>query len=66
MNSGQMSLELGASENHRCGNAVSDEFIATRLAESATGKVRLMESICAVENRRAARKRVVLGLIRLR
>ena len=59
MNSGQMSLELGASELRRCGNAVADEFIASRLAESTTGNVCLMESICAVENRRAARKRVV-------
>jgi hypothetical protein len=59
MNSGQMSMELGASELHRCGNAVADEFIASRLSESTTGNVCLMESICAVENRRAARKRVV-------
>jgi len=66
MNSGRMSMELGASELRRSGNAVSDEFIASRLAESTTGNVRLMESICAVENRRAARKRVACGLIRLR
>ncbi len=66
MNSGQTSLELGASELRRCENTVFEEFIANRLAESATGKVRLMESICAVGNRRAARKRVVCGLIRLR
>ena len=66
MNSGQMSMEPGASELRRCGNAVSDEFIASRLAESTTGKVCLMESICAVENRRAARQRVGCGLIRLR
>lgn len=59
MNSGQMSLELGASALRRRENAVSDEFIASRLAESTTGNVCLMESICAVENRRAARKRVV-------
>ena len=52
MNSGQMSMALGASELRRCGNAVADEFIANRLAESTTGKVCLMESICAVENRR--------------
>ncbi len=59
MNSGQMSMELGASELRRCENTVSEEFIANRLAESATGKVCLMESICAVGNRRAARQRVV-------
>jgi len=58
MNSEQMLLGLGASELRRCGNAVADEFIATRLAETATGENRLMESICAVENRRSARKRV--------
>ena len=59
MNSEQMLMGLGASEQRRCGNAVADEFIANRLAKSTTGEDRLMESICAVENRRAARQRVV-------
>ena len=58
MNSEQMLMGLGASELRRCGNAVADEFIASRLAESATGQDRLMESICAVDNRRSARRRV--------
>ncbi len=51
-------MALGASELRRCGNAVAAEFIANRLAESTTGQDRLMESICAVENRRSARRRV--------
>lgn len=59
MKSEQMLMGLGASELRRCGNAVVDEFIANRLAESTTGENRLMESICAVDNRRAALKRVV-------
>jgi len=58
MDAEQMLLGLGASELRRCGNAVADEFIASRLAESTTGKDRLMESICAVDNRRKARRRV--------
>jgi len=58
MNSEQMLMGLGASEQRRCGNAVADEFIASRLAESTTGQNRLMESICAVENRRSAQRRV--------
>ena len=58
MNAEQTLMELGASELRRCGNAVSKAFIANRLSESATGEVRLMESICAVDNRREARKRV--------
>ena len=59
MDAEQMLMGLGASEQRRCGNAVADEFIANRLAESTTGEHRLMESICAVDNRRAARQRVV-------
>ena len=62
MDAEQMLMGLGASELRRCGNAVADEFIANRLAESTTGKVCLMESICAVENRRAARQRVVFRI----
>ena len=58
MNAEQTLMELGASELRRCGNAVSKAFIANRLSESATGEVRLMESICGVDNRREARKRV--------
>lgn len=58
MNSEQTLMKLGASELRRCGNAVSKDWIATSLAESTTGKDRLMESICAIDNRRAARKRV--------
>ena len=59
MNSEQMLMGLGVPERNRCGDAGANGFIASRLAESTTGKVRLMESICAVENRRAALKRVV-------
>ncbi len=59
MNSEQTLMGLGASELRRCGNAVADEFIANRLSKSTTGEDRLMESICAVDNRRAARQRVV-------
>jgi len=58
MKSEQMLMGLGASELRRCENAVIDEFIANRLAETTTGENRLMESICAVDNRRKARKRV--------
>jgi len=59
MNSEQMLMGLAESQQGCCENAGADEFIANRLAESTTGKVCLMESICAVENRRAALKRVV-------
>ena len=58
MNAEQTLMELGASELRRCENAESKEFIANRLAESTTGKDRLMESICAIDNRREARRRV--------
>ena len=59
MNSEQMLLGLAESQRGCCENAGVNEFIASRLAESTTGKVRLMESVCAVENRRAALQRVV-------
>ena len=59
MNSEQMLMGLSGSERGRCENAGTNEFIASRLAETTTGESRLMESICAVENRRAARDRVV-------
>ena len=58
MNVEQELMELGAVELRRCGSAESEAFIANRLAESATGEVRLMESICGIDNRREARKRV--------
>lgn len=57
MNSEQTLLELNGTEGSRDRTA-SDEFMATSLAESTTGKDRLMESICAVDNRRTARRRV--------
>ena len=55
----QMLLGLEDSQRGCCDNTSADEFIASRLSESTTGKVHLMESICAVVNRRAARDRVV-------
>jgi hypothetical protein len=45
-------MELGGPERSRCDNAGTYEFIANRLSESTTGKVHLIESICAVDNRR--------------
>src|SRR6056297_1309450 len=59
MKSEQMLMELGDTQRSRCANADADEFIANRLCETATGKVHLMESVCEVENRRAALKQVV-------
>ncbi len=59
MNSEQLLMGLDVPERNRCGATSANEFIASRLAESTTGKVHLMESVCAVENRRAARDRVV-------
>jgi RNA-directed DNA polymerase len=58
MNVEQKLMELGALELRRCGTAESKAFIANRLAENTMGEVCLMESICAVDNRREARKRV--------
>ncbi len=58
MNVEQKLMELGAVELRRCENAESKAFIANRLSESATGDVRLMESICGIDNRRDALKRV--------
>ena len=59
MNLEQMLMELGDTQQDRCENTGADEFIANRLSETATGESRLMESICAVDNRRAALKKVV-------
>lgn len=52
-------MELGTQASSFAANLDSNEFIADRLAESAAGETRLMESICGVENRRAALRRVV-------
>ena len=59
MQSEQMLMELSASELRRCENTVPTDWIATSLTESTTGKVCLTELVCAVENWRAARQRVV-------
>jgi hypothetical protein len=37
----------------------SEEFIASRLSESPTGQIRLMESICERSNMRRAIRRVI-------
>ena len=52
----QMHMELNE-EPHRPDLSAA-EFIATRLAESPTGDIRLMESICGRENMRKALRRV--------
>ena len=57
MNIIQMQMELGELAKGRLDNT-SKEFIATRLAESPTGKDRLMEMICERENMLKAYKRV--------
>jgi len=53
----QMQLDLAGTATGRTGED-RDEFIAARLAESPTGEVRLMESICEWKNIRNALKRV--------
>ena len=52
----QLELNLGKVESRR--DRSSEAFIAERLAESPTGKVRLMESICERQNMNRALKRV--------
>ena len=52
----QRELNLGKVEHHR--DRSSEAFIAERLAESPTGQVRLMESICERQNMNRALKRV--------
>ena len=52
----QRELNLGKVESHR--DRSSEAIIAERLAESPTGEVRLMESICERQNMRRALKRV--------
>ena len=52
----QLKLDLGAVESHR--DRSPEAFIAERLAESPTGEVRLMESICERQNMNRALKRV--------
>jgi len=50
------------SENHgqkTVKDTSSEEFIASRLSESLTGQIRLMESICERSNMRRAIKRVI-------
>ncbi len=58
MNVEQQLMDLRAAELCRCQYMESKEFIANHLAESTTGEDRLMESICAIDNRRDALKRV--------
>jgi RNA-directed DNA polymerase len=50
-------MELGELSKGRF-DKVSREFIAKRLAESPTGTIRLMESVCERENMRRALRRV--------
>lgn len=57
MNAMQKHMEFGGLANGRL-DRTSDEFIATRLSESPTGKDRLMEMICERENMLKALKRV--------
>jgi len=57
MNTGQYSLALGELPKGRI-DRTPKEFIAKRLAESPTGTIRLMESVCARENMVRALKRV--------
>lgn len=52
----QMHMEL--KEGPHRPDLSSADFIATRLAESPTGDIRLMESICERENMRKALRRV--------
>jgi len=52
----QQKLNLGTVESHR--DRSSEAIIAERLAESPTGEVRLMESICERQNMHRALKRV--------
>jgi RNA-directed DNA polymerase len=52
----QLELNLGKVESRR--DRSSEAFIAERLAESPTGEVRLMESICERQNMNRALKRV--------
>lgn len=57
MKSEQTLLNLGETAGNR--KATSREaYIATRLKESSTGEIRLMESICERENALNALKRV--------
>ncbi len=42
-----------------CRDTSSEEFIASRLSESPTGQIRLMESICERSNMRRAIRRVI-------
>ena len=57
MNTWQLCLELGELPKGRF-DKTSQEFIAKRLAESPTGAIRLMESVCERENMRKALRRV--------
>jgi len=57
MNTWQECLKLGDLPQGRF-DKTSQEFIAKRLAESPTGTIRLMESICERENMRKALRRV--------
>ncbi len=54
---GQRELDFGKVElSHR--DRSSEAFIATRLAESPTGQIRLMESVCERQNMRRALRQV--------
>lgn len=57
MRPGQMLLDLGGTADNRKDTS-REAYIATRLKESSTGEIRLMESICGRENAFNALKRV--------
>lgn len=59
MNSEQLQMKLKVPEDCLSKDSAIKEFIANRLTESTAGEVHLMESICAVGNRREARRRVM-------
>jgi len=55
----QLELNLECPDTSCTRNYSSEEFIASRLSESPTGQIRLMESICERDNMRRAIKRVI-------
>jgi len=55
----QLKLNVEYPDTSCARNYSSEEFIASRLSESPTGQIRLMESICERDNMRRAIKRVI-------
>ena len=55
----QLELNLKFSDTDVIRDLSSEEFIASRLSESPTGQIRLMESICERNNMRRAIRRVI-------